>query len=169
MAWSDRTQSKSRMHMARKLIDLLETGLQGLAGFCLALVFLLVTAQVLGRFVFNISLATASELSIYAMIWSIFLGATVAFRSKKHIAMSFFKDRAGEQAGRVINVFVVLCLALFLGIIAVKGYDLTLRAMRQMSPAAGLPVGYVAMAMPICSALALIFLLEELVDQFRKA
>lgn len=155
--------------MARKMIDLLETALQGLAGVCLALVFVLVTAQVLGRFVFNISLATASELSIYAMIWAIFLGATVAFRSKKHIAMSFFKDKAGEQAGRVISIFVVACLALFLGIIALKGYDLTLRAMRQMSPAAGMPVGYVTMAMPICSALALIFLLEELVDQFRKS
>ena len=155
--------------MARKMIDLLETVLQALAGICLALVFVLVTAQVLGRFVFNISLATASELSIYAMIWAIFLGATVAFRSKGHIAMSFFKDKAGKQAGRVISVFVVICLALFLGIIVLKGHDLALRAMRQMSPAAGLPVGYVVMAMPICSALALIFLLEELVDQFRKS
>lgn len=154
--------------MARKVIDLLETVLQGLAGFCLALVFLLVTAQVLGRFVFNISLATASELSIYAMIWAVFLGATVAFRSKKHIAMSFFKDRAGERVGRAISLFVIICLAVFLGIIALKGHDLTLRAMRQMSPAAGLPVGYVTMAMPICSALGLVFLLEELVDQFRK-
>lgn len=152
-----------------KTLDVLETLIKGLAGLCLGIVFVLVTAQVASRFIFNFSFATASELSIYAMIWSIFLGAAAAFRGNQHIAMDFVKNLAPDGLTRVINIIIFIGLTLFLGVIILKGYDLSLRAMRQLSPAAGLPVGYVSMAMPICSMLALIFLIENFLIQFRKA
>lgn len=152
-----------------KILDHLETLIKILAGVCLAAVFVLVTAQVASRFIFNFSFATASELSIYAMIWSIFLGSAVAFRSNDHIAMDFIRKLARGRLARLLEIVVFACLTLFLCIIAFEGYDLSLRAMRQVSPAAGLPVGYISMAMPVCSVLALIFLVERFSYRFRKA
>lgn len=152
-----------------KALDRLEALIKGLAGVCLGLVFILVTAQVASRFIFNFSFATASELSIFAMIWSVFLGAAVAFRHNQHIAMDFVRNLAPDRIGRLIDGMVFACLVVFLGVIILNGYDLSLRAMRQLSTAAGLPVGYVSMAMPICSALALVFLIEGFLRRFRKA
>lgn len=152
-----------------KAFDWLETVVKGLAGLCLFAVFVLVTAQVASRFLFNFSLASASELSIYSMIWSVFLGAAVAFRHNRHIAMDVVRKLLPRPAARLVDVFIFLSLTLFLCLIMSEGYDLSQRAMRQVSPAAGLPVGYVSMAMPVCSVLALIFLFESFVTQFPKA
>ena len=50
---------------------------------------------------------------------------------------------------------------LFLCVVALKGYELSLRAMRQISPAGGIRVGYITMAIPVGSVLALVFLTEN--------
>lgn len=151
-----------------KILDLLETLIKGLASLCLGAVFVLVTAQVASRFIFNFSFAVASELSIYAMVWAVFLGAAVAFRGNRHISMDFVKKTAPPALARLMDIVIFIGLIIFLGVIILQGYDLSLRAMRQVSPAAGLPVGYVSMALPICSVLALIFLIESFLRQFRK-
>lgn len=148
-------------------LNWLETLIKLLAGLCLFAVFALVTAQVASRFLFNFSLAAASELSIYAMIWSVFLGAAVAFRHQGHIAMDILKARLPKTLDKIATVLIFLVLAVFLCLIIVKGYDLSERAMQQRSPAAGLPVGYIAFAMPVGSVLALIFLIENLFSTFR--
>ncbi len=152
-----------------KLLDLLEKITKYLAALFLGAVFVLVIAQVASRYLLEFSFAAASELSIYAMVWSVFLGAAVAFRSNQHIAMDFVKNLAPDGLARVFNIVIFLGLTLFLGVIIVNGYDLSMRAMRQVSPAAGLPVGYVSLAMPVCSVLALVFLIENFVGQFRRA
>ena len=151
------------------ILDRLEITIKWLAGICLALVFILVTAQVASRFVFNFSLAAASELSIFAMIWCVFLAAAVAFRRGEHIAMDFVRNAAPTGLKRVMEILVYLGVAAFLLILIHTGYDLSLRAMRQMSTAAGLPVGYISMAMPVCSVLALIFLIENAVKTLNGA
>ena len=149
------------------VLNWLETLVKVLAGLCLFAVFALVTAQVASRFLFNFSLAAASELSIYAMIWSVFLGAAVAFRHQGHIAMDIVKARLPKSLDRIANILIFCVLAIFLCLIIVKGYDLSERAMLQRSPAAGLPVGYIVFAMPVGSVLALIFLFEGLFTSFR--
>lgn len=152
-----------------KLLDLLEKITKCLAALFLGAVFVLVVAQVASRYLLEFSFAAASELSIYAMVWSVFLGAAVAFRSNQHIAMDIVKKLAPDGLARVFSIVIFFSLTLFLGVIIVNGYDLSMRAMRQVSPAAGLPVGYVSLAMPVCSVLALVFLIENFVGQFRKA
>ena len=152
-----------------RLLNLLETIVRGLAALCLGAVFLLVTAQVASRFLLDFSLAAASELSIYSMVWSVFLGAAVAFRGSHHIAVDVIVKLLPTNLQRLVDILIFILLFIFLSLIVVKGYDLSLRAMRQISPSAGLPIGYVSMAMPICSVLALIFLVEEFVLRLKKA
>jgi len=151
-----------------KFFDHLDMTVRIVAGLCLFAVFVLVTAQVASRFLFNFSLAAASELSIYAMIWSVFLGAAVAFRSNSHIAMDILKNKLPKSVQGVADVVIFILLAGFLYLIATEGYDLALRAMRQSSPAAKIPVGYITMAIPVGSILALIFLTEQKLRPFFK-
>ncbi len=151
-----------------KFFDWLETLIKYLAGICLFAVFALVTAQVASRFIFNFSLAAASELSIYAMIWSVFLGAAVAFRHNNHIAMDILLTQLPGRARTVADFVIFLGLAAFLCLVVVEGHDLAMRAMRQSSPAARIPVGYITMAMPVGSIIALAFLCEQQIQKFAK-
>ncbi|RVU86449.1 TRAP transporter small permease [Leucothrix sargassi] len=148
-----------------KFLDTLELLIKGLAGLCLAAVLALMIAQVASRFLFNFSLAAASELSIYAIIWCVFLAASVAFRNGDHIAMDFIVNSSPKKLKIAFSVIVYVLVTVFLVIIVFKGYDLSLRAMRQISTASSLPVGYISIAMPICSVLALIFLTEHTIKQ----
>jgi TRAP-type C4-dicarboxylate transport system permease small subunit len=151
-----------------KFFDHLDMCVRAVAGLCLFAVFALVTAQVASRFLFNFSLAAASELSIYAMIWSVFLGAAVAFRSNSQIAMDILKNKLPKPVEGAVDVLIFILLAGFLCLIASEGYDLAQRAMRQSSPAAKIPVGYITMAIPVGSILALIFLMEQKLRPFFK-
>ncbi len=152
-----------------KIFDFLETFVKIVAGVCLFAVFALVTVQVASRFIFNSSVAAASELSIYAMIWTVFLGAAVAFRSNSHIAMDILKNRFPARIMPIADGVIFLLLAGFLCLIATEGFDLSMRAMRQTSPASKIPVGYITMAIPVGSILALVFLCEWQARQLHKA
>ena len=143
-----------------RLLDMLETLVKLLAGGFLFLVLVMVSAQVASRYLLDFSLAAASELSIYATIWSVFLGAAAAFRSNSHIAMNIARNALPPQLKRLATVLIFLLLAGFLCLVIFQGYDLAQRAMRQASSASGLPVGYVTLALPVGSVLALIFLAE---------
>lgn len=149
------------------MLDALAKTVKALAGFCLCLVFVLVTAQVASRFIFNFSLAAASEFSIYAMIWSVFLGAAVAFRDSQHIAMDIIKNLVPQRIQQIMEWVIYGCLVLFLWVVLTEGYDLAQRAMRQVSPAGGIRVGYITMALPVGSVLALVFLTESFVRRVR--
>lgn len=150
------------------VLNWLEATVKALAGFCLASVFALVIAQVTSRFVLDFSLAAASELSIFAMIWAVFLAGAVAFRSGQHIAMDVVRTRLPERLERAVDIFIFCCLVLFLCLLVIKGYELSQRAMFQKSSAAGLPVGYVVLAVPVGSLLALVFLVEGLFIRLKR-
>lgn len=143
-----------------RLLDMLETLVKLLAGGFLFLVLIMVSAQVASRYLLDFSLAAASELSIYATIWSVFLGAAAAFRSNSHIAMTIAKNALPPRLKKLATLLIFLLLAGFLCLVIFQGYDLAQRAMRQVSSASGLPVGYVTIALPVGSVLALIFLAE---------
>ena len=152
--------------MASVLLDMLAKTLRALSALCLAAVLVLVLAQVLFRYVLDYPLPSAAELSIYAMIWGIFLGAAVALRQGDHIAVIVFRNMLPGPARRTLEVFSFLILILFLLIVSWHGYDLAERAMHQLSTASRIPVGYVAMAMPVCSALSIVFLIEKAVREW---
>lgn len=145
------------------ILDLLEKLVKVLAGLALATVFVLVIAQVVCRYILDYPLPSASELSIYAMIWSIFLGAAVAFRHGSHIAVEMLRNSLPYRARRVADTLVFVALLIFLLIVVYYGYALSGHAMRQISPASRIPVGYIALAMPLCSVLAIVFLTENFI------
>jgi TRAP-type C4-dicarboxylate transport system permease small subunit len=82
--------------------------------------------------------------------------------------MDILKNKLPQSAGGIANIVIFILLAGFLCLIASEGYDLALRAMRQTSPAAKIPVGYITMAIPVGSILALVFLAEQQMRQFLK-
>jgi TRAP-type C4-dicarboxylate transport system permease small subunit len=55
-----------------------------LAGALTALFFVLISAQVVSRYVFDISITSSDELSRYAFIWATILGAAAVTASSQN-------------------------------------------------------------------------------------
>lgn len=88
-----------------------------LVGACLLVAVALNVALVIGRFAFNYSANSMEELSVYAVIWMVFLGTLVTDRQGSHINIDllyhFVRPQTRERLRRVANLLQgVVCLAL---------------------------------------------------------
>ena len=88
-----------------------------LAGACLLAAVMLNVALVVGRFAFNYSANAMEELSVYAVIWMVFLGMLVSDRHGSHINIDllyhFVPPGAKRLLRRIANALQgLVCLAL---------------------------------------------------------
>lgn len=143
----------------------------GLERVLRAIIFILFAAmvtisfsQVVTRF-FHYPLYWSEEMARYIAIWLTFLGASYAYRRKSlalvEALLGFLTPRQKKILGLAIACMVVgFCLFL-----CVYGVNLTLRAMRQTSPAMFIPMGYVYASAPVSGALMILFCLEHVFEE----
>lgn len=98
------------------------------------------------------SLHWTDELARFTTIWLVMLGSVVGFDRGAHMAVDVLPGTLPPAAARVIRRVAHLLSAVFLAVLAWQGGALTLRTMRQVSPALGLPMGYVYLAVPVGAA-----------------
>jgi TRAP-type transport system small permease protein len=99
------------------------------------------------------SLHWTDELARFTTIWLVMLGSAVAFERGAHAAVDVLPDLLPPAAARLVRITAHLLSGLFLGVLAWQGLALSLRTMRQVSPALGLPMGFVYLAVPVGAAL----------------
>ena len=116
-----------------------------------------IAGQVFYRAVLGDFLGWASEAARFSFVWLVFLGSTCAFRERRHLGIDFLPEFLGPR-GRIM-LDMVICAITFglMVVLAIYGYELTLRTMTQVSPAVQLTMGYVYVAIPISAVLILIY------------
>jgi TRAP-type C4-dicarboxylate transport system permease small subunit len=121
----------------------------------LVLLVAVVSASVVVRYfgLFGGSLHWATELSRFIIVWVVMLGAVVAFDHGAHIAVALFQESLPPAGRRVVEATAYLLSLAFIVVLAWSGLRLALATMRQISPALGLPMGYVYLAIPVGAAL----------------
>jgi TRAP-type C4-dicarboxylate transport system permease small subunit len=125
-----------------------------------ALVVLVVAAVVVRYFgIFGGSLHWVDESVRFVMIWMVMLGSVVALDRGAHLAVALLPDALGPRGRLAVIAMANLLAAAFTLILAWKGWELSQRTMRQVSPSLGLPMGYVYLAIPISAAMMTVQLL----------
>jgi TRAP-type C4-dicarboxylate transport system permease small subunit len=99
------------------------------------------------------SLHWTDELARFTTIWLVMLGSVVAFDRGAHMAVDVPPGALPPAAARLVRLVAHALSAVFLGVLAWQGLVLTLHTMRQVSPALGLPMGYVYLAVPAGAAI----------------
>jgi TRAP-type transport system small permease protein len=152
----------------RTLLDYLARLAEFIMVSLATLMVILVSYQVFQRYVLHYTPPWSEELSVYLMIWFGIVGIAVGVRRNAHMALHFFADLMPLKVQSVLT-YVRYCLILiysaFLTVEGLKMVDLT---MSQRSPAMGLPVGLVYLALPVSTVLIIIFTLEAAVKGIRK-
>lgn len=128
--------------------------------FCIALfafLVLLVTWQVITRFIFNEPSVFSEELAKYCFVWLVLFGSAYVFGENGHMAIEIIRDKFPRKLKMAVEVFIELVIIAFAALILIKGgYAVTEIAWTQLSASLKIPVGYLYAAMPI-SGICIIF------------
>lgn len=129
----------------------------------MALLVIDVLWGVVSRFVLGAQSRFTEELATMLLIWVSLLGASLAYGSGQHLGVDFFVGKLHPDARRLARAIVAIVVAAFGASVMVYGgvllFSRTL-ASGQVSPAMGLPIGYVYLVVPISGGL---FLLEAII------
>jgi TRAP-type transport system small permease protein len=123
-----------------------------------ALLVLLVTWQVITRFIFNEPSTISEELAKYCFVWLSLFGTAYVFGENGHMAIEFVKDRFPKKLKIGTEIFIELVIIAFSAVALVKGgLDATNLAWTQISAALQIPVGYLYSIMPICGVIIIFY------------
>jgi len=95
----------------KPLFSLLIAGLRRLTELCMAALALLTLADVLGRYVFNVSVMGSVELTEILMVGVIFCGIVLATMKREHVVVDLLPLPFGEMGARVANTATHLLAA----------------------------------------------------------
>ncbi len=131
--------------------------IKAVSGIILALMIVLVIAQVLFRYIFRLPVSHIEELARYTLIWSVMLGSTIAIKNKSHIAVDFLVEKFPWGIRKVIKTISCLGIVVFCILFMVEGWSLSVKGMTQLSPATMIPVGLIAISIPISGFISLLY------------
>ena len=144
-----------------KPLKWLNTLIMAFSGLTLAFMTIMVLLQVLYRYVLKLPFPESQELAIYAMVYVVMFGSTIAVYNKSHIAVTFLVDKCPASLKLLCKIVAYCALIVFYYLLITEGYALSMRSMMQSSPSTGIPVGYVVASIPISSAISLLYILEQ--------
>ncbi|MBI5908997.1 MAG: TRAP transporter small permease [Betaproteobacteria bacterium] len=115
----------------------------------LALMAVMVFANVVLRYTTGDSIVWAEELSRYLMIWLTFLGAGLVLRYGGHLAIDNLQDVVPARGGRILRALTLLCVLAFAVAMMWLGTGYVMRTWSQTTPVVELPFGLVYSALPV--------------------
>lgn len=149
----------------RKASDWLDALARFVAIPGIAAFFLLILFGVFTRFVLRRPMLGVSDYSKTSFVWSCFLGASVLFKRKEHIAITGFVNMLPAIARRVIGLFAELLELVFFVYVMILGIKVTSMVHVTKMVATGIPISVLYSALPYCMFTCAIHTLSRLADR----
>ena len=100
----------------------------------MATMALLVFVNVVSRYVFNYSIIWVEELTQYQMIWIAYLGAGLALREGRHVAVDTLQDLLPARLRRFVRLAIWFAIAVFLVTLTILGFQIAAFTWNQETP-----------------------------------
>lgn len=111
------------MFMIGRALSFLSRSASLIGAICVVLMMLHVTADVLGRYLFNAPLpGTIVVVANYYMIILVFIAIGVAEEKRAHISVEFLTDLMPERPRTVLSVFSGILTVAVVGILMIAGW-----------------------------------------------
>ena len=138
--------------------------------FLMALIVIDVTWQVFTRFIINKPSSFTEELAGFLLIWIGLLGASYALYTRAHLGIDILTMHLKGRNKIAVEILIALFIILFAFFILVLG-GLKLVALtftlRQISPALGMPMGYVYIVLPLTGVLMIYYSIYRILTLFK--
>ena len=154
----------------RALINAVNRSLVGLVILLSCALVACVVWQVLSRYLLGDPSTITDELARYLFMWTGLIGAAYTTGQKKHLSINLLTANLTGVRKQASELIIEAATVLFASIIMLYGGGklfLKVLAMGQVSPALGIPMGYVYLAIPAAGALILFYSIPSIVDILR--
>lgn len=146
----------------------LDRALATACGVLLAALTVVVTFQVLGRYVpFIPRPLWTEEIARLLLAWLVFVGAAVALRRSEHFVIDLIPSKLDERFGRVLQLLVLTLLTVISLVLLVGGAMLAYGGLTRISTTSGLHLAWALSAVPVGALCMTIFSLELAVTVLR--
>ena len=124
----------------------------------ISVVMIIVTlAQVIFRYVIAAPLPWSEELARYCFVWIVFLGGAVGLSRGIHLGVDLLVNAMPAPVRRGLDALTSVLIAAFAATVIYASFPVLNMNMFQRSPALGIQMTYIYMAIPI--SMGLIFLI----------
>jgi TRAP-type transport system small permease protein len=151
-----------------KLLGRLERVLLVLLAGLLTFITLGVFIQVVLRYVFATSFLWGEELSLFAFIWCVFIGAAITSWRRTHFAFDVFDDRLKGRAAGLQRLVVDLSMFVVIAVMLYYGWQFSVLSLLRMSPALGITLFVPTIIIPVSALLMLLAVVPDLVRDARQ-
>ena len=152
-----------------KLRNIINKVTEYLAVFILAFMTLLVTWQVITRFVLKSPSTITEALAKYLFVWLVLITAAYVLGKREHMAIEFFIGKLKQRTQLICNLITEVVIFAFASIVMTYGGGyIALNAMTQTDAALGIPVGIVYLALPVAGVLAMFYSVCNMTDIVKK-
>ena len=152
----------------KKAVKIFDDFIENLV-FALSLGYVIISfLQVLFRYVFNHSLSWSEELCRYLFVWTVFIGSGLGLYKRKHVGVDLLEKALPIPIRRYFILFLDACVIVFLIFFLIVGTELAMKNMTQLSPAMGIPLGYIYISIPFGSIVMLIYAIRAAVISFKQ-
>ncbi len=128
---------------------------------CIILLFImtvLVTYQVVTRFVFSNPSAISELTAQYLFVWMVMIGSAYMFGLREHLNISLLKDKLPPLLNTLVEILIALLLIIFsFGMTFLGGIRNTLVQMRTTDAALQVPMGVIYSIIPISGAFMIFY------------
>jgi TRAP-type C4-dicarboxylate transport system permease small subunit len=142
--------------------------LEYFVGALFLLLFLLNILRISLRYFLGIGWLWEPDFCRLLFIWIVFVGATVLYVGKGHLAVDFFLNQMQQNTRERMHFMIDLVTTIFLVALVWRGIEVTKVRMRIPFDTWDLPTGYAYMAVPICAAIMIIVTLVRMAEYLRE-
>ncbi|MDJ0627592.1 MAG: TRAP transporter small permease [Rhodobacter sp.] len=130
----------------------------------ISVVMVIVTlAQVVFRYVIAAPLPWSEELARYCFVWIVFLGGAVGLSRGIHLGVDLLVNTLPRPVRRGVDALVYALIAAFAATVIYASYPVLNMNMFQRSPALGVQMSWIYIAIPISMALIFLICAERIV------
>ncbi len=142
--------------------------LQSLSAILFITIVVVTFGQVVLRYVFKSPVFWAEEVARYAFIWMSFIGAAVAIALDAHANISFVLNALPHKARKVVQAIGRVLSIAFFAVVGYSALRIAVSAASDRSPALGLPMSAVYLALPFASVFAVAYLVISMWQELRQ-
>lgn len=145
----------SALASARRVVDFVVDWMS----ICMfTVIFLVVIAQIIYRYLLTSPLVWSEELSRAIFIWVSLVGWVLATRNGTHIRITFFSDRLPDLPRKAIRFLFRLITIAFLAVLAWYGAVMTARTFgRSLITIPAIPIGMLYLSLPVTAILGIFY------------
>ena len=136
----------------------------------MALIVLVVTWQVITRFLMSSPSSYTEELARFLLIWIGLLGGSYALRTHAHLGIDILSNKLEGRQKAALTVLIYSLVILFAALIMVIGgiklVALTF-SLDQISASLGIRMGYIYSVIPLRGVVMIAYSLDEMLDAIK--